>query len=70
MINLILNKYTHPFLDKKLRIYNVFQAAFVNNRLQHYRLALNPILNNINYANNVSDLYESVIDNWLKIINE
>ncbi len=42
----------------------------VSNRVQKYRLSLNPLINNLNYANNVIDLYDSILDTWVRIIDE
>ncbi len=42
----------------------------VSNRVQKYRLNLNPLINNLNYANNVIDLYDSILDTWVRIIDE
>jgi hypothetical protein len=42
-----------------------FVGALVANRLQMYRLRLNPLINNLNYATNVIELYESILVNWI-----
>jgi len=42
----------------------------INNRVQKYRLELNPLINNLNYANNVIDLYDSILETWVRIIDE
>ncbi len=47
-----------------------FVEAMVANRVQKYRLELNPIINNLNYANNVIDLYDSILVAWVRIIDE
>ena len=42
-----------------------FVGALVANRLQMYRLRLNPLINNLNYATNVIELYDSILVNWI-----
>lgn len=42
----------------------------ISNRLQKYRLEINPIINNLNYATNVIDLYDSILGTWVRIIDE
>lgn len=42
----------------------------ISNRVQKYRLELNPLINNLNYANNVIDLYDSILEAWVRIIDE
>ena len=77
MIALILQEFYEPFLyeenlfiktKKSSRVR--FVEAMVNNRVQKYRLELNPIINNLNYANNVIDLYDSILVAWVRIIDE
>ncbi len=77
MISLILQEFYEPFLyeenlyvkTKKTPRVRFFEAM-VSNRVQKYRLELNPIINNLNYANNVIDLYDSILVAWVRIIDE
>ena len=42
----------------------------ISNRLQKYRLELNPMINNLNYATNVIELYDCILTKWVKTIEE
>lgn len=42
----------------------------IGNRLQHLKISLNPMLNNLNYANNVSEMHELIFKKWIEIIKE
>ena len=77
MITLILQEFYEPFLyEGKLYIKTKktpkarFIEIMTNNRVQKYRLELNPIINNLNYANNVIDLYDIILVAWVRIIDE
>jgi hypothetical protein len=32
------------------------------------KLGLKPLINNLNYANNVSELYEQIIEKWIGML--
>lgn len=77
MIRLILEEFYEPFLFDESLYINMkktpkqkFTEVMVSNRVQKYRLELNPLINNLNYANNVIDLYDSILETWVRIIDE
>jgi hypothetical protein len=51
-------------------IAQTFTNAIVLNRLQHLKINLNPMINNLNYATNIPELYESIITNWLSLTQD
>ena len=52
LIHKIIKQHSKPFLrDEKVTA--AFTDSLKNNRINHFRVALNPLVNNINYANNV-----------------
>lgn len=53
MVSLILNNY-YPIFFKEAEISkNPMNAAITTNRLQHMKICLNPMINNLNYATNI-----------------
>ncbi len=46
-----------------------FFESMIANRVQKYRLELNPMINNLNYASNVIELYDSILSSWVRIID-
>lgn len=77
MIVLILSQFYEPFLyDSSLFVRTKktarmrFNEVMTSNRVQKYRLQLNPLINNLNYANNVIELYDSILVTWVRIIDE
>lgn len=56
MIDLTLNKYSHIFFGDK-PIHHLFYNAMVRNRVQFMKISLNPMVNSLNYASNIPELY-------------
>ena len=69
LVHKIIKEHSKPFLrDEKVTA--TFTDSLKNNRINHFRVALNPLVNNINYANNVVEIYESIVDQWIEILDE
>jgi hypothetical protein len=45
-------------------------GAVAAHRLQNLRISLNPMINNLNYATNVPELYESIFANWAALLSK
>lgn len=48
----------------------MFLQAIVGNRIQSMKISLNPMINNLNYATNIPELYESILTTWLRLIQQ
>ena len=42
--------------------------AVTAQRLQNLRIGLTAMINNLNYATNTSDIYESIFENWASLL--
>lgn len=47
----------------------VFISSLTSQKLNQFRVALNPLINNINYAQNIAELYEKIINQWISLID-
>ena len=56
MIKKIVGPYSAPLLKDK-NIGSIFVNNLKKNRLNYWRISLNPLINNINYTQNLSELY-------------
>ena len=68
LIKRITSDFAEPFLrDEKTS--KTFISNLINHRLNKFRIALNPLINNINYVQNVTELYEKIGEQWIKLLN-
>ena len=59
LIRRITSDFAEPFLrDSKTSA--AFLSDLTNQRLNKFRVALNPLINNTNYVQNVTELYEKI----------
>jgi hypothetical protein len=68
----LLRKITFDLADPFLRdpsIASIFISNLTNHRLNYFRLGLNPLINNINYVQNVTELYEKITEQWLQMLD-
>lgn len=69
IVELALNKYSHIFFGDK-PYHAVFYDAMVRNRVQFMKISLNPMINSLNYASNIPELYESILTNWIQLLHQ
>jgi hypothetical protein len=69
MVDLSLNKYSHIFF-KEGKPEPTFYEAMVRNRIQHMKISLNPMINSLNYASNIPELYESILTTWVQLLGK
>jgi hypothetical protein len=67
MIELILNQFNHLFTND---VDSPILTAVVNSRLQNLKISLNPMINNLNYATNIPELYDSILQLWSNLIEK
>lgn len=65
MVKLILNEHYHIFFKEPN---SPMETAILHNRTQFMKISLNPMLNNLNYATNIPELYEAILTAWTHLI--
>lgn len=63
----IIGECSEPFL-RDPNVAAVFKENLKNNRINYFRVALNPVVNNISYANNVVEMYENISKTWIEML--
>lgn len=48
----------------------MFWEAMVRNRIQHIKIHLNPMINNLSYASNIPELYQSILHSWADLLKK
>lgn len=67
LIEKITSSHSEIFL-REPKISSIFLSSLTNHRLNLFRVGLNPLINNINYVQNLSELFEKIIQQWLKLL--
>ena len=67
MVRLILTEHCDAFFGAAD---SPMHAAMLQNRVNYFRISLNPTLNNLNYATNIPELYQAIMGTWHSLIAE
>ena len=65
-----MTQYHHVFLKQQAPYYQHVYAAITNNRAQYIKISLNPTINNLNYATNIPELYQSILQSWVDLMKQ
>lgn len=65
MVELVLGEF-YPLFEEGGDVL----GGVVAHRLQNLRISLNPMINNLNYAVNIPELFESIFSNWSELLSK